>query len=39
MSKTVYVLNIIMLLLATGCAHIDFDSQDKGMTFFDPKPY
>lgn len=30
-------ISIIFLLLALGCAHLDFG--EKGLTYYDPKPY
>jgi hypothetical protein len=37
MNKAIKAVCIVVFLLVSGCAHIDFGGD--GMTYFDPKPY
>jgi hypothetical protein len=37
MSKAIKAVCLVVFLLVSGCAHIDFGGD--GMTYFDPKPY
>jgi hypothetical protein len=37
MQKAITLVSITFLSLLSGCAHLDFG--DKGLTYYDPKPY